>query len=265
MSPELEKLLKMMKAQIAAEAATRTHNPEAETSHNPAAEDATPKKEKIGGKQCHIRALRDALTGQFYALSNEDRTAFNHHCAGIVEDLKPESNRERWLASAIAEDQWRLNRARALENNIFAIGMSDGPISAATNGDTPEVLAAVCQARVWLADGKSLQALSLYEHRIRRNIGKNEKQLRELQAPREAARAQALEEVLLIAEFALSEDANYDPTEELAENGFGFSAPEILRLANRRIRLQKAIQYHNRTNPGTKRPAPTPFPKSKAA
>jgi hypothetical protein len=58
--------------------------------------------------------------------------------------------------------------------------MSDGPIMNATSADNPEVLAAVCQARVWLADGKSLQALSLYEHRIRRNIEKNEKQLQEL-------------------------------------------------------------------------------------
>jgi hypothetical protein len=139
--------------------------------------------------------------------------------------------------------------------------MSDGPIANATAGDNPEVFAAACQARVWLADGKSLQALSLYEYRIRRNIEKNEKQLLQLQAPRQAARAQALEEALLIAEYALSEDANYHPARhaeqqaDIGENGFRFSASEILRLANRRILLQKAIQHQNRINPGVRRPA----------
>jgi len=151
------------------------------------------------------------------------------HCEGIVADLNPQNNRERWLATSIAEDQWRLNRARALENNIFAIGMSDGPIANATSADSPEVFAAVCQARVWLADGKSIQALSLYEQRIRRTIEKNEKQLAELQAEYKATRVQALEEALLIAEFALNKGENHDPAVHLSENGFEFSAPEILR------------------------------------
>jgi hypothetical protein len=107
--PTLDQILKALQAKRAAEA-TRT---------NPTPDP----KQKTGGKQCHIHAIRHQLTGQFYALSKEDRTAFDQHCTGITDDLKPESNRERWLATSIAEDQWRLNRARALENNIFAIGM----------------------------------------------------------------------------------------------------------------------------------------------
>jgi hypothetical protein len=70
---------------------------------------------------------------------------------------------------------------------------------------------------------------------------------------------------LIIAEFALSQDEAYDPTEDLGENRFGFSTIEILRLARRRIRLQRAIQYQRQTYPGVKRQNPTPFPKSKAA
>ena len=174
MTPETETplshldLIKILKAEILAEIATRTSPPRDDASQ--------PQKEQIGGRQCHLHALRDETTGQFYALTDEDRAAMNKHFEGIVADLDPQNHRERWLATAIAEDQWRLNRARALENNIFAIGMS-GALTEATNADSPEVLAAVCQARVWLADGKHLQALSLYEQRIRRSIEKNEKQL----------------------------------------------------------------------------------------
>ena len=102
-------LIKMLKAELLAERATRTSQPQ---------------KEQIGGRQCHLHASRDETTGQFFAVTDEDRVAMKKHIEGIVSDLDPQNNRERWLATAIAEDQWRLNRARALENNIFAIGMS---------------------------------------------------------------------------------------------------------------------------------------------
>jgi hypothetical protein len=250
-------------AQIAAEIANSTQTPE-QPPTNPTKKQNEP---KSGGKACHIHGFRDESTGQFYALSLEDREAMNKHCEGIVLDINPENNRERWLATAIAEDQWRLNRARALENNIFAIGMS-GPLVEATNADNPEVLAAVCQARVWLADGKSIQALSLYEQRIRRGVEKNEKQLHQMQAERKALRDQALEEAILIAEFALSKGETYDEnnaTEALGENGFEFSPAEIVRLARRRILLQQALQYRKQTLKHSTGTEGTRFPTRKAA
>jgi hypothetical protein len=206
-----------------------------------------PEMSPAANHRCRLRAVRHEFTGQFYALSLEDRAAFETHCCGILEDLRPANHRERWLAVSIAEDQWRLNRARALENNIFAIGMS-GDIANATDADTAEVHAAVCQARVWLQDGRNLQLLSLYEQRIRRSIEKNEKQLRELQAERKAAHDKALEEAVLLAQLALSENPGYNPGENPdedipAENGFAFSAAEITRVARREMRLCQAARY----------------------
>ena len=261
MSQDLGTSIENSETPVAAQGAT--------TNPIPAAGSSAKTEGQIGGRRCHLRAFRDDMNGQFYALSQEDRVAFETHRSGIIADFQPQTNRERWLATAIAEDLWRLNRARAIENNIFCMGMS-GAIADATNADSPQVLAAVCQARVWLADGKHLQTLALYEQRIRRSIEKNEKQLSELQAPRQAERRQALEEAILIARLALSADENHDPTENLGENRFGFSAPEIVALARRRILLDKAIQYQNslnpgKTNPAARRPGPTPFPRQTAA
>jgi hypothetical protein len=197
-----------------------------------------------GQKRCRISAFRDETTGQFYAMSQEDRIAFDAHCMGIVEVLQPVNHHERWLATSIAEDQWRLNRARALESNIFAIGMSNPMLDVDPN--SPETQAAISQARTWLADGKKLQMLALYEQRIRRSIEKNEKQLKELQAERKAAYEKALEEEILLAQLAIAEGETYvcEQTESAKhQNGFEFSTTEILRLANRELRLQKAIQY----------------------
>jgi hypothetical protein len=161
------------------------------------------------------------LTGQFHAFSREDKAAFDRHCAAFMEDFQPATCREKLLAMSIAEDQWRLNRARALENNIFAIGMS-GDVADATDADSPEVHAAVCQARVWLADAAKLQLLALYETRIRRNMEKNEKQLAELQAARKAERNRALEQARLLARLCLREGKPYTPAP--GNDGFEFSS-----------------------------------------
>ena len=96
----------------------------------------------------------------------------------------------------------------------------------------------VKKARVWLADGKNLQMLALYESRIRRSIEKNEKQLKELQTERKAARDKALEEAKLLAQLAIMEGEIYIQE----ENGFGFSSEEIIRLVRREMRLQEAIR-----------------------
>jgi hypothetical protein len=136
-------------------------------------------------------------------MTHEDRTAFNDHCEGIVGDLQPADHRQRWRATSIAEDQWRLNRARALESNIFAPGMSSTMVEIAA--DSPETHAAISQARTWLTDGKQLQMLALYECRISRSIEKNEKQLRELQAERQAAHDKALQEEILLAQVVIAE------------------------------------------------------------
>ncbi|MDQ1472516.1 MAG: hypothetical protein QOJ99_3996 [Bryobacterales bacterium] len=213
------------------------------------AQKSTGPKTEEGKKRCRINATRHGLTGQFHAFSHEDKRAFDEHCTNLMADFNPETYREKLLAMSIAEDTWRLNRARALENNIFAIGMS-GPIGDATDVDSAEGHAAACQARVWLADGRNIQLLAVYETRIRRNIEKNEKQLRELQTERKAAHAKALYEEILLARLAISEGIPYecatDPGQSATgdttsgRNGFAFSTDQIIRLARRELRLHKA-------------------------
>src|ERR1700677_1984406 len=67
-------------------------------------------------------ALRHGLTGQVTLMPDEDRTAHDNFCAAIIADLAPEGALETQLAQAIAEDNWRMNRGRAVETNLFALG-----------------------------------------------------------------------------------------------------------------------------------------------
>ena len=50
-----------------------------------------------------IDARRHPITGQFYAMSHQDRAAFDKNCKAIIDDINPLSARELWLANAIAE------------------------------------------------------------------------------------------------------------------------------------------------------------------
>jgi hypothetical protein len=212
------------------------------------AQKSTGPRTEEGKNRSRINAMRHGLTGQFHAFSYEDKVAFDEHCTNLMADYQPETYREKLLAMSIAEDMWRLNRARAMENNIFAIGMS-GPIGDATDIDSAEAHAAVCQARVWLADGKKIQLLALYESRIRRNIEKNDKQFKELQTERKAAHAKALQEEILLAKLAILENIPYESATYSADraygHGFVFSTPEIIRLARRELRLEHATRRQN--------------------
>ena len=76
-----------------------------------------------GKRRSSLNAFRHGLTGQIVILTPEDQAAFRKHCDAIREALAPVGALELDLAQAIAEDKWRLNRARALENAVFTLGL----------------------------------------------------------------------------------------------------------------------------------------------
>ena len=119
-----------------------------------------------GKKRSSLNAFRHGLTGQIVIHTPEDQAAFQKHCDAIREALAPVGALEFDLARAIAEDKWRLNRARALENAIFTLGLQEHSDPGAAN---PEVDAALAEGRTWIAQAKNLQLLTIYEQRIRRS------------------------------------------------------------------------------------------------
>jgi len=101
-----------------------------------------------GRKRSSLNAFRHGLTGQIIMHTPEDGQAFKKHCTGICEALAPVGAIEIDLAQAIAEDRWRLNRARALENSIFALGQAEHLREVSGH---PETDAAFAQGRTWMA------------------------------------------------------------------------------------------------------------------
>jgi hypothetical protein len=191
-----------------------------------------------GKKRSSLNAFRHGLTGQIVIHTPEDEQAFKKHCDGIREGLAPVGAVETDLAQAIAEDRWRLNRARALENNILALGQSE---YLPPDGSYSELHAALAQTQAWMAHARELHLLTTYENRIRRSVEKNTAEFNALQTQRKAAIAKAEEEARLLVQLAEIEGEDYDPADDFPPEsqplGFVFSRPAIQRQIERSQRL----------------------------
>ncbi len=171
--------------------------------------------------------LRHGLTGQISLLPTEDREAHDAFCHELIDSLTPETAMEQQLAQSIAEDSWRLNRARAIENNMFALGH---------HHERREAQIALADAETFQTQAVAFDRLTIYEQRINRNLQRNMKLLKELQTERKAQHHQALEEAKLLAQLNLMNGLPYEPE----RNGFVFSHTEINRAIDRDNRLKAA-------------------------
>src|SRR5580704_11991936 len=143
---------------------------------------STGPKTEEGRKRSRTNALRHGLTGQVNTMTDEDRVAHDKFSDALIQNLAPEGAMEIQLAQRVATDSWRLNRASAIEDNLFALGLDD-------NDD--QVGDALTTARVFTKESKQLQLLTLYEQRLNRAIQKNLAILHSLQATRKADQAAA--------------------------------------------------------------------------
>jgi hypothetical protein len=176
-----------------------------------------------------LNGWRHGLTGQVLTMAQEDRDAFETFARELRNAWFPVGPLETQIAQAIAEDEWRLNRARAIENNVIALGHSsiDGEIETINT----QLHAAMTQARVFWRNPEKFALLSL-------------------QTERKAALEAALEEAAILAELAESKNETYDPAPDFAhraqhQNGFGFSTDQIHLLLARKRRQIASRQPHS--------------------
>ncbi len=181
-----------------------------------------------------MNALRHGLTGQVNLMPTEDREAHDKFCAAIVENLAPEGALEIQFAQAIAEDNWRMNRGRAIENNMFVFGPSKPDTGHA------QIDAAITAAQVFSEDPRKFQLLSLYMQRTNRDMQKTLDRLTALQTERKARRQQDLEELAALLEYKEIKHLPIEQGETIGANGFVFSIHQIHAFVTRRRQLKQA-------------------------
>jgi hypothetical protein len=189
-----------------------------------------------GKKVSALNARRHNLTGQVTAMTDADRLMHDAFSASIVENLAPEGAMEIQLAQRIATDSWRLNRASAIEDNLFALGHSAKSDEIET--EDPEIHAALTAAKVFDAEAKQLQLLTLYEQRINRNLQKNLATLQALQTARLAKREAEMKEAKQLLQLSEMKGLPYNPVKD----GFVFSNEQIHASLDKERRLNRAYQ-----------------------
>ena len=204
-----------------------------------------------GKKISRMNALRHGLTGQIDVTTPEEKEAKDKFFSDIISTFAPANPVEHQFAHAIADGHWRLNRASTIENNMFTLACSfqaetarNIPLDDNPDLQDPEVVKALDAARVFIADSKRFNLLTIYEGRIHRTMQKNLQSLRDLQATRRAEEAErktrreeALEQARLLTQLAEMEGVPCDIATDYPQLiGFVLSPAEIaqsIRLATR--------------------------------
>src|ERR1035441_10097498 len=129
-----------------------------------------------------LNALRHGLTARVVVLPTEDMDAYQGFAKEIVDSLDPQTPVERQFAQTVADNQWRINRIRSIEDGMLGMGHFE----AAGNFDCPssEIHSAMTAARAFRDDSKSFVNLSIYEQRLHRSMKEALRQLKELQTER---------------------------------------------------------------------------------
>jgi hypothetical protein len=196
-----------------------------------------------GKRACRLNAWRHGLTGQIIVVTPEEQQAYDAHTRIVLEALAPATDFERILAQSISEDRWRLNRARAIESNIFALAMDSG----IDDTGHPQIDGAFAEARTWIQEARNLNLLTIYAQRIQRSVDKNTAQLKAIQAERQEAAKEAMRQAKLLYQLAEAEGKPYQPEDyfvavpETKESVFSIS--EIARELTRTKLLIDATTY----------------------
>jgi hypothetical protein len=193
------------------------------------------------GKQtASLNALRHGLTGRVVVMPHEDLNAYYAFCKELIADLAPETPVERQYAQTFCDTQWRLNRARSIEDGMLALGHSEtaGNIEAGH----PEIHAALTAASVFREQSKAFVNLSLYEQRLQRTLKESLRQLQELQARRIAARQIELDAAVAQRNLLKMKGTACDAETASAAGQFVFSPAEIEAEALRQYRCADAEQ-----------------------
>jgi hypothetical protein len=199
----------------------------AEKSHGPTSQ--------AGKARSKMNALRHGLTARVVVLPSEDMAAYQAFSKEIVDSLDPQTPVERQFAQTVADNQWRINRIRSIEDGMLGMGHFE----AAGNFDCPssEIHSAMTAARAFRDDSKSFVNLSIYEQRLHRSMKESLRQLKELQTERREREKTEMDDAIRLLKTQQMKGLPFEP-----EPGkFVYASAEISAESARRDRLDDSL------------------------
>ena len=185
-----------------------------------------------GKKRASLNAIRHGLTGQTIVSPTDDLSAYLLFTQRFHDDLQPKGAIETQLVQTVADNSWRLNRARVYENNLLTIGFDEQ--SGSIGIEDPEIVRALATAKAYRSQAQSLDGISKHEARVSRQFDRALKQLGELQAMRHEREQRQIEQAASLYKLhnELQQAAPAMPNEprspyDATLDGFVFANEEI--------------------------------------
>jgi hypothetical protein len=188
---------------------------------------ATPK----GKVRSSLNALRHGLTARVVVLPTEDMAAFLAFSKEIVDSLDPQTPMERQHAQTAADNQWRINRIRSIEDGMLAEAHFEH--AGDFDAEHPDIHSTFTASRAFKAHSQEFVNLSIYEQRLHRSMKEAMRQLDELQTKRLARDKTQMDDAIRLSNTEKMKGLPYDP----AQDGFVYAPAEIGHEHDRRHRL----------------------------
>jgi hypothetical protein len=187
-----------------------------------------------GKNRSKLNAFRHGLTAQVVVMPEEDLKRYQTFCQGFFTDWMPANTTETQLVQTLIDTQWRLNRSRANENSLFALGHF-GTAADIDPGD-PEIHAALTAARMLLDRSRDFDNVSKHEQRLTRIFHSTIKLLSELQAARKKREEDEIEQAADNLQLHEMKKIPYDPRAD----GFVLTNADINTWLDRKERKYEA-------------------------
>ena len=203
------------------------------------AQHSTGPRTAAGKQRSSLNALRHGLTGQTIVLPTEDQSAYQRHSQSFLDECQPKGAIETQLVQSLLDTSWQLNRAAAVETNLFSLGITE--MEDRIRANHPEAEAALAMALAYREHNRAFANISTYRQRLTREFERTLILLRQIQAERRAAEERQLDQAAKILKMhkhqhRSSEPAPYNP----ADDGFVFSNAEIETFLHREERMEQA-------------------------
>jgi hypothetical protein len=152
----------------------------------------------------------------------------------------PAQRRRRDSARPVLLDtSWQLNRASAVETNLFSLGITEAEDR--IRASHPQAEDALAMALAYREKNRAFANISIYRQRLTRQFERTLNQLRQIQAERRANEERQLDRAAKILKMHKEDHRSgapipYNP----AEDGFVFSNDEIETFIRRHERSDRA-------------------------
>ena len=203
------------------------------------AQKSTGPRTDAGKQRSKLNALRHGLTGHTIVLPTEDQAAYQRHSQAFLDEYRPQGATETQLVQSVTDIAWQLNRAAAVETNLFSLGITESEDR--IRASHPDAEAALAMALAYREHNRAFSNIGIYRQRLAREFERTLILLRQIQAERRANAERQLDDAAKI--LKMHQDANlpYQP----AQDGFVFSKAEIEAYIEREERWQQADDHES--------------------